>query len=91
MLVILYFIAKLIAILLEAVSLAMLIQALMPLFTSVDENRFYIFLCALTEPFIYPVRYVLNKFGLLDKSPIDWSFLLTYILLSIVTVLLPVI
>ncbi len=91
MTIVLYFIAKLISILLEVVCTAMLVQALLPLFVSPEDSRLYLFLCALTEPFVMPVRFILNKLGLLDNSPIDWSFVLAYILISIITMLLPVI
>ncbi len=91
MTIVLYFIAKLISILLEVVSTAMLVQAIMSFFVSGEDNRFYIFLQAITEPFVMPVRFILSKLGLLDNSPIDWSFVLAYILISIVSVLLPVI
>ena len=88
---VLYFIAKLISILLEVVSTAMLIQALMSFFMPGDDNRFYLFLHAITEPFVMPVRFILNKLGLLEDSPIDWSFFTTYMLLSLLEMLLPVI
>ncbi|MBQ8290642.1 MAG: YggT family protein [Clostridia bacterium] len=91
MTIVLYFIAKLISILLEVVSTAMLIQALMSFFMPGDDNKFYLFLHAITEPFVMPVRFILNKLGLLEDSPIDWSFVLAYILISILTMLLPAI
>ncbi len=88
---ILYIFAKVLLILLDVVSLAMLLRMLLPLFLNVEDNRFYTFLAYITEPFIIPVRFIMVKFNLLQDSPIDWSFTFAYILLTMVQFMLPVI
>jgi len=70
---------------------AMLGRMLMPLFTDVEDSRLYLMLCAMTEPFIIPVRAVMIHFNIGQDSPIDWSFSLTYIILTMIQVFLPVI
>lgn len=87
----LYFTAKLIALTLDAVTICMLARVLVPLFADVEESRFYAFLCVVTEPFIMPIRFLLVKFNILQDSPIDWSFSITYILIILVQQLLPAI
>ena len=83
------FFARLIRILIEAVSLAMIVRMLIPLFKNPEESRLYLFVAFITEPFIAPVRFLLIKFNLLQDSPIDWSFTITYFLLTIIGGMLP--
>ena len=83
------FLARVISILLDAISLAMIIRMLLPLFKNPEESRLYLFVAYVTEPFIVPVRFLLDKFNILQNSPIDWSFTITYFLLFIVGNLLP--
>ena len=83
------FFARLVNATLSAVSLAMLIRMLIPIFTGSENGKFYIFLACITEPFIAPVRFLLVKFNILQNSPIDWSFTLTYLLIAIIQLLLP--
>lgn len=49
------------------------------------------FLYAVTEPLIYPVRMLLEKIPALRTMPIDLSFMVTFMLLSAVQMMLPVI
>ena len=83
------FFARLINATLSIVSLAMLIRMLLPLFTDAEGSKFYIFLAAITEPFIAPVRFILVKFNLLQNTPIDWSFTIAYLLIAMIQMLLP--
>ena len=81
--------ARIISILLDAVVLAMILRVIMPFIVDVEENRFYLFLTVISEPFVMPVRFLLAKFNILQDSPIDWSFTFTYIMISIIQALLP--
>jgi len=87
---ILYLAAKLIALTLSAVSFCMLARMILSFFAD-PEGRAYTFFFVITEPFIVPVRFLLAKFNLLQDSPIDWSFTLTYLILSMVQMFLPII
>jgi len=49
------------------------------------------FLYAVTEPLIYPVRMLLERIPALRNMPIDLSFMVTFMLLSAVQMMLPVI
>jgi len=84
-----YVLAAVIAVTLDLCSFAMLIRAVMPLFSDVENSRIYLFVCLVTEPLIIPVRFILTKLRLLDSSPIDWSFTITYILITLIRISLP--
>ena len=87
----LYIFASFMGILLDAVSLAMIIRMLIPLFTDVEDSRFYMFLSSVTEPFIIPVRVIFERLNFLQDSPIDWAFFISYLILSFIRSALPVI
>ena len=71
---------------LTIVQFAMLVRAVMSWFMA--EGRFVNFLYAVTEPFIQPIRAFMVKMNWLQGSPIDFSFMITYLLISIITVFL---
>ena len=49
------------------------------------ENKLFRFMVNLTEVFITPVRYVFNRFGWFQDTPMDVSFLATFLILSLVS------
>ena len=66
---------------------AMLARAILSWFM-LDGNKFVDFLYAITEPFIYPVRRLFQKMNWLQGTPMDFSFMVTYMLISILTIFL---
>jgi uncharacterized protein YggT (Ycf19 family) len=86
-----YIIARCVRILLDVISLSMMVRMLLPLFADVEENHLYILTVAVTEPLIIPIRFILDKFGIGENTPIDMGFLTTYFLLAIVDMFLPII
>ena len=88
---ILYIFAKCMEILLDFTMLCMMIRALLPIFVDVEENRLYTFALVVSEPFVIPVRFLLYKFNIGQDSPIDWAFFATYLILSLTTMMLPII
>ena len=54
-----------------------------------EDNKVTNFLYALTEPVIYPVRALFEKMNWFQNLPIDISFLVAYILISVISMLLP--
>ena len=76
-----------VVLILSVFQLAMLIRAIMSWFPG-DSNKFEIFLYAITEPLILPVRKLFARLNGFQELPIDVSFFVTYLLLSIVLVLL---
>ena len=73
---------------LTAVLFAMLIRALLSIFFMGEESKLSMVLYFFTEPFIMPVRLLLEKLNLFQGSPLDISFFLTSILLAMLQTLL---
>lgn len=73
---------------LTAVLFAMLIRAVLSIFMMGEESKFAMILYFFTEPFIMPVRMILQKLNLFQGSPLDVSFFLTSILLAMTQTLL---
>lgn len=73
---------------LQALQFCMLIRAVLSWFPIDDNNKFLIFIESVTEPVIYPIRAFLERFDFFATFPIDISFLIAYILLTVVSSLL---
>ena len=84
---VLHVIATVVVLLLSAVQLAMLVRAVMSWFP-MEPNRFTDFLYGITEPFIYPVRLLFERMNWFQNLPIDISFMVTYLLLSLLIMIL---
>ncbi len=72
---------------LSAIQTAMFIRAILSWFI-IDGGKLMGFLYAITEPFIAPVRALLAKMNWLQGTPIDFSFMISFLLLSIISVFL---
>lgn len=88
---VLYIFATLVGLIIDVVSLAMMVRMLLPIFVDIEESKIYYFLLLITEPFIIPVRFILVKMNWLQDSPIDWSFFISYIVMALVRMILPII
>ena len=93
---ILYIIAKVISLMLSAISLAMFSRVIMELvirMTSYDisSNKFYIFCYTITEIVVTPVRYLCVKYNWFTGTPIDMPFFITYMLIALLQSFLPII
>lgn len=91
-----YIFAKVISLMLSAISLAMFARVIMQLASALtpfkaESNKFYIFCFAVTEIFVTPIRYLCSKFNLFTHTPIDAPFFIAYILISLLQGLLPII
>ncbi|MBQ9086121.1 MAG: YggT family protein [Clostridia bacterium] len=84
---VLVIIASVVRIFLYAVELAMLLRAIFSWFP-MDPNKFTDLLYAITEPFIYPIRRLFQKMNWFQNVPLDIPFLVTYLLISAVTLFL---
>ena len=74
-------------VLLMAVQFAMLARAILSWFP-MNSSRIVDFLYSVTEPFIYPVRMLFEKMNWFTGLPIDMSFFVSYLLLSVITTVL---
>lgn len=69
------------------IQLAMLVRAILSWFPL--DNRFVDFVYAVTEPFVYPVRRLFEKMGWFQGLPIDISFMVSYLLITLLLMFLP--
>ena len=82
----LYIISAVVVIFLGAIQTAMFLRAILSWFPI--ENKFIDFLHVVTEPIIYPVRRLFERMNWFQNSPIDFSFMATWILLSLLMLFL---
>ena len=64
----------------------MLLRAILSWFPI--DNGFIDFLYAITEPFVYPFTRLFEKLGWFQGIPINMAFMVSYLVISIATVLL---
>jgi len=84
-----FIIAKTISILLDIVYFAMLARVILPFFVVPEESRLYALAAVLTEPIIIPFRFIMMKLNIGQNSPLDWSFFVAAVALSILQSALP--
>lgn len=77
--------------LLFALELCMLIRAILSWFPIKDDNPILLFVTMVTEPIVAPIRAFFDHFGWFRNIPIDISFFVAYILLSIVSTVIGVV
>ena len=85
--VIIFVIKNAVLLLLGAIELAMLARAILSWFPMM-ENKLVDFLYGITEPIIYPIRRLFVKLNWFQGLPIDISFLVAFMLISLVSQLL---
>ena len=88
--IVFYVIAKAVSILLSIVSLAMFMRVILQFFAD-EDNKLVVFCYAITEPFIVPVRELFVKLNVGQNSPLDIPFFVTYLIISVLQMLLPII
>ena len=66
-----------------------MIRAIMSWLPLDEDSHLVSFVMMVTEPVIAPVRMLLDRFDWVQELPIDISFLVAFMLLSIVQMLLP--
>ena len=85
---ILYILMKTVSLLLSAMQLLMMLRAVISWLPVDEDSNVVNFLYAMTEPVIMPVRMLLERFEALNELPIDISFIVAFMILSIVQMLL---
>ena len=84
----LYILQMTLSVLLGALELLMLGRAILSWLPIDEDNPLVRFLHTMTEPVIYPVRVFLERFDLFQGLPIDVSFFFTFILISILSMMI---
>ncbi len=88
--VVLYVIARTGQLLLGLIELAMFLRAILSWFIMDDDNRFMAFLFIVTEPFVLPIRLLLSRIKAIDESPLDISFFVAFLVITVLNSVLPV-
>jgi len=84
----LYVVAATVRFLIAAIQFLMLARAIISWLPFEEDHPLVNFLYSVTEPVIMPVRAVIDRLGLFEGMPIDMSFLITFMLLSILELFL---
>ena len=83
-----YIVTATVSFLIAAIQFLMLMRAIISWLPFEEDHPLVTFLYAVTEPVIMPVRAVINRLGLFEGLPIDMSFLITFMLLSVLEMFL---
>ena len=83
-----YLISGIASLLLTVLQLLMFARAILSWLPLDEESPLLFFLHAATEPFIMPVRALLERFEFFASSPLDISFFITFMLISILQTML---
>ena len=86
---IIYLIVSITRLAISALQFAMLLRAILSWLPFDDSSPLVRFVYCVTEPVILPVRNLMDRFNFFQGFPIDFSFLVTYMLLSIILLFLP--
>jgi len=70
--------------LLFALEICMLLRAILSWFPIREDNPILVFVTMVTEPLILPIRALFERLGWFQNLPIDVSFFVAYLLLTIV-------
>ena len=70
---------------LDVISLAMLGRAVLSWFPTEEPTKLGAFLYVVTEPFIMPIRNLCGRFGWFQGVPLDMPFLITSLLMMLVS------
>jgi len=79
---------KLVVALLYAMLYLMFGRAIVSWIFPDEDNKIAQFLFLITEPLVYPIRQIMNKFEFFSNMPIDMSFMFAMIILIILTTVL---
>ena len=81
---VLYMAARLVSLLLWVLEIAMILRAVASWIPSLDGMKWMDVVYMLTEPLVVPVRALFERFSLFRNSPIDFSFVIAFLLLGMV-------
>ena len=76
---------------LYSLEIAMLLRAILSWFPISEDNPFVLFVTMLTEPIVAPIRALFERMNWFQNIPIDISFFVAYLLLSVVSTVLGVV
>ncbi len=77
----LYVVSTTVHLMLSMVMISMSARAILSLFINPEESKLYAIAYMISEPIIMPVRLLFYKLNWFQQTPMDISFLITYLLL----------
>ena len=86
--ILLYFIRTSALFILTVIEIAMFARAIFSFLPMGGESVVESFAYAISEPFVAPVRNLMDRFEFARSSPIDISFFITFLLISIIQAIL---
>jgi len=86
-----YVITQFVTIFISILQFLMMIRAIMSWLPVDEDSHFFNFIMMVTEPVIVPVRMILDRFDSIRDLPIDLSFFIAFVLLSVLQIALPVV
>ncbi len=81
---VLYMVARICSLLLGILEIAMVIRAIASWIPSLDGKGWLEVVYMITEPIVVPVRALFDRFSFFRNSPIDFSFVIAFLLLGMV-------
>ena len=69
---------------LNMVMIAMSVRVILSWFVNTEESKLFAITYVISEPIVVPVRFLFYKLNLFQQTPMDISFLVTYLLLWII-------
>ncbi len=84
----LYIFVTTVRVIIGALQLCMFLRAIFSWIMADSDGPLITFLETVTEPVILPVRALCDRFGWFEGMPFDMPFLITFILLSVVNLVL---
>lgn len=82
-----YMAARLVSLLFWVLEIAMIVRAVTSWIPMLDGKRWVEIVYMLTEPIVAPVRALFERFSFFRNSPIDFSFVIAFLLLGVVQTL----
>jgi len=86
--ILLYVLAASVAIVLNLLYIAMFLAAILSWFMP-EDRMIMVVLTAITSPIVLPVRMLLSRIPALARLPIDLSFFVAFLLLGVISSMLP--
>ncbi len=85
-----YLLVRTLIVLIDFLEVAMFVRAILSWFDPTGEWKISVFLFAVTEPLILPLRRLCEKMNWFQRVPLDIPFMLTWLILMVVQVVLQV-
>lgn len=85
----LFVLIKILRLILTVLQVMMMVRAVISWLPIDEDSSVANFVYVMTEPLVYPIRVLFERFDKLNDLPIDMSFIAAFMLLSFVRMLIP--